>query len=259
MVVGDPGSQDRIDQLARRLHHPDPSQLFFQVTEIGGDQVYLRHGIEVDPGSVVLDVGANVGVAAVFFAALCGASVVHSFEPVGPICDLLRANVAGLDACVVHQQGLSDAAASAEITYYPGACAMSSLYAEPKRDRDLVRTVLLNHGLSEAEAHQRLRGRYEPQTLHCELTTVSEVLRRESIERVTLLKVDVERAEFDVLRGIDEPDWERIDQLVLEVHDEAGRSERVTETLRCHGFDVICDQEPVMAGTGVWMMYARRP
>jgi FkbM family methyltransferase len=259
MVVGDPRSQDRIEQLASRLHHPDPSQLFFQVTEIGGDQVYLRHGIEVGPGDVVFDVGANVGVAAVFFAALCGASAVHSFEPVGPICDLLRANVAGLDACVVHQQGLSDAAGSAEIAYYPGACAMSGLYADPARDRELVRTVLLNHGLSEAEAQERLRGRYEPQMLDCELTTVSAVLHRESIVRVSLLKIDVERAELDVLRGIDEPDWERIDQIVLEIHDEDGRRERVAETLRCHDFDVVCDQEPMMAGTGVWMLYARRP
>ena len=259
MVVGDPRSQERIEQLARLLHHPDPSQLFFQVTEIGGDQVYLRHGIEVGAGAVVLDVGANVGVAAVFFAALCGARAVHSFEPIGPICDLLRANVAGIDACVVHQQGLSDMARDAEISYYPGACAMSGLYADPARDRDLVRRVLLNHGFSEPDAEERLIGRYAPETVRCELTTVSAVLARESIARVGLLKIDVERAELDVLGGIDGPDWHRIEQIVLEVHDEDGRRDRIAEVLGAHGFEVVGEQDPVMTGTDVWMLYARRP
>jgi len=258
MVVEDSGSQGRIEQLARRLHHPDPSQLFFQVTEIGGDQAYLRHGIEVGPGDLVLDVGANVGVAAVFFAALCGASVVHSFEPVGPICDLLRANVAGLEACVVHQQGLSDVARVDAISYYPGACAMSGLYADPARDRELVRTVLLNNGLSASEADARLVGRYDPQTLACELTTVSAVLASEAIERAALLKIDVERAELDVLRGIDESDWPKIDQVVIEVHDEAGRADEIAHTLTAHDFVVVADQEPAMRGTDVRMLYARR-
>jgi 31-O-methyltransferase len=171
----------------------------------------------------------------------------------------LRGNVAGLDACVVHQQGLSDVARTADISYYPGACAMSGLYADPVRDRALVRTVLLNQGLSASEAEDRLIGRYEPQTLRCELTTLSAVLEREMIERVGLLKIDVERAEADVLRGIDGPDWERIDQIVLEVHDEDGRCEQIAEMLRAHGFDVVADSEPAMAGTAVQLLYARRP
>jgi hypothetical protein len=42
--------------LAGMLRHPDPSQLFFQVAEIAGEQTYLRHGVSVDPGDVILDV-----------------------------------------------------------------------------------------------------------------------------------------------------------------------------------------------------------
>ena len=78
--------------LARLLHHYDPAQVWYQLEEIVGDRTYLRHGIQVREGDVVLDVGANVGVAALFFALECGAGRVHSFEPVAPLFELLRPN-----------------------------------------------------------------------------------------------------------------------------------------------------------------------
>jgi 31-O-methyltransferase len=258
MTVTGLRAQDRIDKLARLVHHPDPTQLIFQIAEIAGEQTYLRHGIEVGPGDLVLDVGANVGVAAVFFAELCHVSVVHSFEPVGPVFRLLAQNVSGIEACVAHEQGLADAARRAEIAYYPGACAMSGLYADPERDRDLVRTVLLNHGASSEQARESLAGRYEPSTLTCELGTLSSFLAEHLIDRVALLKIDVERAELDVLAGIDDADWPKLAQLVVEVHDEERRA-AVSGELRERGFDVADDQEAAMRGTSVRMIYARRP
>lgn len=228
------------------------------MAEIAGEQTYLRHGVEVNEGDVVLDVGANVGVAAAFFASHCRAGVVHSFEPVGPICDVLRENLSALPACIVHELGLSSSPGPAEITYYPGAAAMSGLYADARRDRALVRTALLNRGLSGAEADARLEGGFEPQTLTCRLITLAEFLADTGLERVDLLKIDVERAELDVLAGIGEGDWGRIAQLVVEVHDEDGRCREVESALAGRGFRVASEQEEAMRGTSVRMVYATR-
>ncbi len=258
-TVRSPSKQERIEALAPLLHHPDPSQLWFQVAEIAGEQTYLRHGVEVNEGDVVLDVGGNVGVAAAFFASHCRAGLVHSFEPVGPICSVLRENLAGLSACVVHELGLSSSPGQAEITYYPGAAAMSGLYADARRDRALVRTALLNRGLSGPEADEQLEGRYEGETLTCRLTTLADFLAGEGLERVDLLKIDVERAELDVLAGIGEADWARIAQLVVEVHDEDGRCAEVETSLSGRGFQVTSEQDEAMRGTAVRMVYARRP
>ena len=63
--------------LQRLLQHPDPPQLWYQLGEIFESRIYLQEGIEVRPGDVVLDVGANIGVAAALFAAECGAGAVH--------------------------------------------------------------------------------------------------------------------------------------------------------------------------------------
>ena len=85
-----------IEMLKRALRHPDPPQLWYQLQEIVERRTYLQHGIEVREGDVVLDVGANIGVAAAFFAEECGAGAVHSFEPVEPIFELLRENLSQL-------------------------------------------------------------------------------------------------------------------------------------------------------------------
>ena len=253
-----PEVRDRRAAIGALLSHYDRSQLAYQLNEIVGERTYLRHGIEVTEGDIVLDVGANVGVAAAFFVIECRAGRVHCFEPVPPLVELLRENLRSLDACAVHGYGLSSVDGRVAITYYPAAAAMSGLYADPDRDAAVVRRCLLNLGFSEDAADAELEGRYEPTELTCELRTLSRVVREEAIERIDLLKIDVERAELDVLLGIDEPDWRRIAQVVAEVHDEDGRLGAVREMLDDHGFGVVVDQDPVMLGTEVHMVYARR-
>jgi 31-O-methyltransferase len=247
-----------IEKLKDVLRHPDPPQLWYQLQEIVGSRTYLQHGVDVREGDVVLDVGANVGVAAAFFAEECGAGVVHSFEPVPAIFEVLRENLGGFPACIPHEYGLGSASGRVEITYYPRAWAISSQYADPDADRATLRRALLNRGSSEEEAEARLRGLFESEVVSCELRTLSEVLDAESIERVDLLKIDVEKAELDVLAGIAEPDWPLIRQVVAELHLEPGARSEAAEGLRARGFEVTLTQDPTMAGTLIHMAYAVR-
>lgn len=255
----DSQTQASIEALGRLLRHYDRTQLWFQLTEVVAERTYLQHGIDVREGDVVLDVGANVGVAAAFFASECKAGLVHSFEPVPPLFELLRENVRHWDACVAHGYGLSSAAATAEITFYPDAAAMSGLYADAAEDRGRVQRYLINSGISAEVADRQLEGRYRGVPLSCELRTLSTVLREHRLRRVDLLKIDVEKAELDVLAGIEAGDWARIMQVVIEVHGEHDRIARISSTLTGHGFSVATEQDPLWRGAGIQMLYARRP
>lgn len=248
----------RVEELGRLLHHDDPSQLLFQLAEIVGQRAYVRHGVEVREGDVVLDVGANVGVAAAFFASECRAGVVHSFEPVEPIFQLLSRNVKQFPACIAHNYGLSFSSRRALITYYPKADAMSGLYADADESRRDVLTYLRNVGASGSDAERQVVGRYEAITLECELRALSSVLREESLDHVDLLKIDVEKSELDVLHGIAETDWPRIRQVVSEVHDVDERATTMERMLATRGFSVRVEQEPEWAGTPIRMLYATR-
>ncbi len=245
-------------EVAGKLRHPDPSQLWFQIHEIIDERVYLRHGITLAEDDVVLDVGANVGVAAAFFAHVCRAGAVHSFEPVQPIFELLRENLRQFPACTAHPYGLSSEPGEAEITYYPGASAMSGLYADPYVDRRLVHDRLRkNLGLTEDEATERLHGTYVPTRMSCELRTLSGVLDELSLQQVDLLKIDVEKSESDVIEGIEARDWARVRQVAMEVHDQ-DRGAAVARRLDENGFLVKLEQDATMQGTEVQMLYALR-
>ena len=245
-------------RLKRELHHPDPPQLWYQLREIVEGRTYLKHGIEVREGDMVLDIGANVGVAAAFFAEECGAGAVHSFEPVRPIFDVLRENLAGFPACIPHAYGLGSVTGPAKIAYYPNDWAVSGLHADPDAERAVTERALLNLGDSEEEVEHRLRGRFEMEVLDCELRTLSDAVRAESIDRVDLLKIDVEKAELEVLAGIEEPDWPSIGQVVAEVHLDPPSRAKMVEALATRGFEVAVEQEPAMAGTPIHMLYAVR-
>ena len=257
--MDDVPSENTAEILRRMLRHPNASHLNTNVFEIAEKRTYLQHGVEVREGDTVLDVGANVGVAAAFFVLECRAGVVHSFEPISPIFEVLRENLAPFPACVTHNYGLSDSSHSGTITFYPNVWAMSGTHADPEADEASLRRALRNLGASEQEAVEGTRDLFTPATVAAEFRTVSEVLRTESIERVDLLKIDVEKAELEVLAGIDGADWQSIRQMSGELHlGEAGRAE-FTRTLRDHGFEVAVMQEPFMEGTDVYLFYAVRP
>jgi 31-O-methyltransferase len=251
------GGVDAEQVLIRDLRHYDNTQLLFQIAEIARERTYLQHGVGLKPGDTVLDVGANVGVASAFFA-IEGAGVVHGFEPVAPIYELLRENISQFPACVAHNVGLGARATTAEITFYRGANAMSGLHADPDRDREFVRARMLAHGLSVSRVEAEVRDRFVPETLTCELRTLSDVVGDLGLDRVDLLKIDVEGAELDVLLGLDPPGWRRVAQVVCEVNDELGRLGEMVDLLTGQGFGVTIDQDRAMTGTSVKMVYATR-
>ena len=245
-------------ELKHLLKHHDQSQLWFQLAEIVNDRTYLQHGIEVEAGDAVIDAGANVGVAAAFFLSECGAAEVYSFEPVPPIYKMLVDNLKTFPGSRTFLAGLSDINGEAEFTYYEGAAAMSSQYANPRRDHDMVKAVLSGMGVSDKDAEDRTSGDFDSQAVTCRLVTLSSVIESENIETIDLLKIDVERAELDVLRGIRSEHWPRIRQVVAEIHDEDNRLADISNLLEDQGFRVIIDQEDNMKSTGVHVAYASR-
>ena len=92
----------------------------------------------------------------------------------------------------------------------------------------------------------------------CNLVTLSEFIRSANLETVDLLKIDVENSEWDVLDGIQEADWGKIRQVVVEVHDIDGRMEGVTQLLQEHRFVVEVDQDEWYRGFGIFNVYAIR-
>ena len=249
--------------------------------EIFERQGYFKHGVSLGENALVLDVGANIGLFSLFVSDLHPDATIYAFEPIKPIYDVLRLNAELYGPNVrARNLGLSDAGGTAQFTYFPGYSVMSGLsaYADAEGEKQTLKTILRNGGhngghnggrtAEEAallldHADELLDERFAGQTAQCRLATISEIIEREAIERIDLLKIDAQKSEADVLGGIRPGDWEKIDQIVMEAHDQPGqqtegRIEGLIASLEDRGYRVIVEQEEELKGTDRHMIYALR-
>lgn len=224
------------------------------------DRCYLSPPLALAPGGVVVDVGANVGLAAIFFHAAAPGARIHAFEPDGRLHAALAENFASHG---VHGDAfnvaVSDRCGEGTLVVYVDATAMSGLYADLVEDRELTRRFLRNSGLEERDVDDLLDGRHRSVTQRCELTTLSAWLHDGGPDQIDLLKVNVEKSEEDVLAGLAPEHWPRIRQVVMQVHDLGGRLRRLYELLEARGFRVHVHQQSLLAGTPIYECVAVRP
>jgi 31-O-methyltransferase len=223
------------------------------------DREYQQHGVHIPPGAVVFDVGANVGIATLFFLAEQPDARVFAFEPAAVLFRALQRNLeTERDRATALPYALGNAVGRRSLTYYPRTTAMSSFYADPADDAAVTKTFLANCGFSESDINDMVFDGYVARTESCVVSTVSHQIAAHGIETLHLLKINVEKAEADVLAGIDELDWPRIQQIVMQVHDIDGRLAGVRGDLHARGFQVFTRQSPLLYGTPIHDLAARR-
>jgi FkbM family methyltransferase len=220
-----PGAIVLLEPIRRRLAKTDRTVL---IEDFDGDLFYeveLRHHMGshvfcygsysrhilrildalVEPGMTVVDVGANSGEITVFAAKRVGpGGKVIAFEPLSSMADRLGRNVALNDFSQVTtvRMGLSDAE------------RVVPIYGSETEFHDGT----LNEGLATIHAG----GDRTVELERIQLTTLDDYAAGADIGDVDVIKVDVEGAELDVLRGArrvlrDQRPW-----LILEVSDLVG-------------------------------------
>jgi FkbM family methyltransferase len=238
----------------------NPDETRYVYREVFESRCYLRNGIELHDGDCVFDVGANIGLSALFFHRERKAVRVFAFEPGPAAIECLKANVNlhGIDARIF-ECGLSSKPGTAEFTFYPGNTILSGFHADQEADRNNTKAYLLNSGFTAQNADRLLGLLFKKVILPCRLRTLSEIVDEEHIDRIDLLKIDAEKSEQEVLAGIRDEHWSLIRQVVVEVHDAAGELDAVQGLLAKRGFNVSAEQDPMLQGSRLFNVYAVRP
>lgn len=232
--------------------------LWGEITSASG--FYRRAATHLRPGDLAVDIGANIGLAAMLFADTCPGVEVIAAEPVPVTFQCLERNMAAhVPQGICLRTAVGAVPGVLPLTWYPQAPANSGLYADREEDDEATRTFLRNSGLDDDAIALITARLHHGEQIDVEVTTVSAILDEHGPEaEIGLLKIDVERAELDVLRGIAEADWPRIRTVVAEVHDRDGRLAQVRELLARHGLSAHTRQDPSLHGTDLHEVYAVR-
>lgn len=251
---------------------------------------YFALGATVSPGDTVIDVGANVGAFALRVAQLCDSDVsMHCFEPSPGTFEALRSSfdlnpVLRRTRHSIHQLGLTSHEQSGrELPFYHFRRfpTNSTLDLEAKRREfeiffeDRARRIEEKLGRVAGWPVARLVsslpkgpvGRYFSdkvmglEEVKVKLSTLDEVIEEHRIASVTLLKIDVEGHELDVLQGLSPASWQKIEQVVLETHDRDGRERKIKALLAEHGLTHIHTAPQITVDNGLEsnVVLARRP
>ncbi|MFP2932013.1 non-ribosomal peptide synthetase, partial [Pyxidicoccus sp. 3LG] len=254
--------------------HQNKNETDYLYRELFQERLYIRHGVHLPEQGVIFDVGANIGMFSLFASVHAPDCRIYAFEPLPPLHETVAANCELYGPRVkTFPFGLSNREHASEFTYYSRYTMMSgrSEYANAADEVDVIKTFLQNQrsaGDASAEtllrnADELLEGRFAEERHTVRLRRLSDVIREEGVDRIDLLKVDVQRAELDVLEGLDAEHWPLVRQVVMEVHDarghaSEGRAQRMTRLLEERGFRVQVDQDPLLQGTDRHNLYAWR-
>eukprot|EP00005_Dracoamoeba_jomungandri_P002233 CAMPEP_0174257806 /NCGR_PEP_ID=MMETSP0439-20130205/6914_1 /TAXON_ID=0 /ORGANISM="Stereomyxa ramosa, Strain Chinc5" /LENGTH=293 /DNA_ID=CAMNT_0015341067 /DNA_START=382 /DNA_END=1263 /DNA_ORIENTATION=- len=241
--------------------HEDEAQFLYHGIFV--EQEYSSKGIEINKNDTVFDVGGNIGLFTTYLYQKFKQDIqVFAFEPIPPIFKVLAKNVEGKDNLHAYQYGISNKPVkSVSFGYYPYCTLWSGAYADTSDDEidRILKFIHLNakgYKVSGSLILGLVLSLFPPlkkwyikkiiqkwNTVHhydCQLRPLSDVIdelqETNQIEKIHLLKIDVEKAELEVLEGIRQDHWPLIDQVVAEVHDIDDRVNKMIEILEEEGF-----------------------
>jgi len=85
------------------------------------------------------------------------------------------------------------------------------------------------------------------------------MIREHQIDKIDLLKIDAEKSELDIIKGVDDRDWPKIAQLVIEIHDPTREAvKRIEDLLAKKGFRCAVEHERLLEHSGLFNLYATR-
>jgi FkbM family methyltransferase len=258
--------------------HRNRNETDYLYREIFAEECYLQYGVRLPPRATVFDLGANIGMFTLFAASRSPGARLYSFEPIGEIYDCLCRNAelarASSGAEIkTYNMGIGASEREEIFTYYPRQTMMSgaSRHADAAYELEVVKLAMRNEGEAGAaemgalleEAEAVLGGRFEAREERCRVRRLGDVLRQEDVGWIDLLKVDVQRAEAEVLEGIEQEQWAGIGQVVMEVHDAEGKSSEgrlaeISGKLEGLGYRVAVEQIDALKGTDRYNLYAVR-
>jgi FkbM family methyltransferase len=198
-------------------------------------EIFLREEYgSIQDDAVVLDIGAHVGTFTIYAATTAHGGRVYAYEPDPKAFEVLQANLR-----------LNAVADSVR--------AFNVAVAGESSDRELLVSgtsfffpTLVNEANAETIRTEGIR-------VGC--TTLAEILDANALDRVDLLKMDIEGSEYEVLYATAAADLQRVDRIRMEYHnldEESRNAAALRRFLVGHGYRIMHDRPTSDSNGTIW-------
>lgn len=154
----------------------------------------------------IIDLGANIGISVIWFLSLYPQAVIYTFEPAQDNLGYLEANIDGLRNIILEKAAVGSTSGEA----------------------------ILHHGEFGGMHSLAIEGEGEAVPLY----SLADYMEEKNIDRVDLLKLDIEGSELDALEGLGARISD-VDVIVGEVHESIIDEQTFYDFLSRHGFKVL--------------------
>ncbi len=197
------------------------------LAEFFSPETFMVDEFPVREPTVIYDIGANIGVSSLFFGARYPRATIYGFEP-------LPSNY---EICVMNYQNLNQARA------FPWALGSSTGTATFEFE------ATDNRG-GRLAASSAVTSQSSSQSITVEVSTIADVIQQKQLPPPELLKIDVEGAELEVLKGAGSH-IASVQAIHLETHGPELRVQCLG-WLRENGFSVVGQREDLPGFGSVW-------
>jgi FkbM family methyltransferase len=178
------------------------------------DKIYDKY-IKRRKLDTIVDVGANIGLWVEYARLSCGYKKIYAVEPNIKALDILRKTFENSTNVEIVGKAMSDK--DGEMSFFI--------------DEE-------NSTISSATSYGSLTTSYTVKS-----TTFKSFISEYNIERVSLLKIDIETGEYDLINSLTEEDFSIIDNILVEYHLIAGRTydvdvKKLIEKIKAAGFEI---------------------
>lgn len=215
----------------------DPVFLLFQEIFLFrcyvGDEFYTPQ-----PNHMVLDVGANIGVFAIYLSSIAPGIHVDCYEPSPVTCEKLNVNIKAnrLERRVVSHQSAIWRDDSSQMLLDYQSSGRKSFFDDTRETKKLP-----------------------AERVAC--VTLATAIQSCSAKQIDFLKIDAEGAELEIVESGSKEAWSRINKVALEYHEELrpGVKDKIVNFLRKIGFKyVVAVPDPLTKSDAIGIIRAAR-
>ena len=149
-----------------------------------------------EPSGIIVDIGANIGAFSVYASST--ADVVYAFEPESSNYNQLIKNI--------------------QLNKRYDKIIPLKVAVGRENKQVLIYKGRFNKGASTT------MGKITSENENVKMVSLSHLMSNSDIDKIDLLKIDIEGGEYDLLYGLPKEKFDKIDKLVLEYHYVAGES-----------------------------------